>query len=389
MIVGGPFNSGILALGPCPGATYNYQPAPPAIVERVRALERVVTAHGVPLATAALQFPFHHPAVTTVIPGARTPAEVEQNLGLLGSTVPPALWRDLKSEGSRPARRAHARMTGRGARRVDAHQHFWRLDRADYGWLTPAQAPIYRDFEPADLAPLLARAGIDATVLVQAAPTVAETRFLLELAAATPAVAGVVGWAPLDAPNAPDVVAELARAPHLKGLRPMIHDIPDVDWMLGPALAPGLRAIAASDLVFDALVRPPHLPNLRRLLDRHPDLRVVIDHGAKPEIGEGRREPWATHMAGLARDSRAWVKLSGLVTEDGPGWSVERLRPYVDHLLECFGPDRLIFGSDWPVVTLRASYAEWVAAALALIGGLERDAQDRVLGLNAIACYRL
>ena len=179
-------------------------------------------------------------------------------------------------------------MTGRGARRVDAHQHFWRLDRADYGWLTPAQAPIYRDFEPADLAPLLARAGIDATVLVQAAPTVAETRFLLELAAATPAVAGVVGWAPLAAPNAPDVVAELARAPHLKGLRPMIHDIPDVDWMLGPALAPGLRAIAASDLVFDALVRPPHLPNLRRLLDRHPDLRVVIDHGAKPEIGEGR-----------------------------------------------------------------------------------------------------
>jgi L-fuconolactonase len=280
-------------------------------------------------------------------------------------------------------------MTGRRARRVDAHQHFWRLDRADYGWLTPAQAPIYRDFEPADLAPLLARTGIDATVLVQAAPTVAETRFLLELAAATPVVAGVVGWAPLDAPNAPDVVGELARAPHLKGLRPMIHDIPDVDWMLGPALAPGLRAIAASDLVFDALVRPPHLPNLRRLLDRHPDLRVVIDHGAKPEIGQGRREPWATHMAALARDSRAWVKLSGLATEDGPGWSVERLRPYVDHLLECFGPDRLIFGSDWPVVTLRASYAEWVAAAQALLGGLEGDAQDRVLGLNAIACYRL
>ena len=147
--------------------------------------------------------------------------------------------------------------------------------------------------------------------------------------------------------------------------------------------------MAASDLVFDALVRPPHLPNLRRLLERHPDLRVVIDHGAKPEIGRGGREPWATHMAGLARDTRAWVKLSGLVTEDGPGWTVDRLRPYVDHLLECFGPDRLIFGSDWPVVTLRASYAEWVAAAQALLADLERGARDRVLGLNAVACYRL
>ena len=130
-------------------------------------------------------------------------------------------------------------MTGARARRVDAHQHFWRLARGDYGWLTPAKGPIYRDFGPADLTPLLARAGIDATVLVQAAPTVDETRFLLELARTTPVVAGVVGWAPLDAPDAPDVVAELARTPALKGLRPMLHDIPDVDWMLRPEVARG------------------------------------------------------------------------------------------------------------------------------------------------------
>jgi len=168
-------------------------------------------------------------------------------------------------------------MTGARPRRVDAHQHFWRLARGDYGWLTPEKGPIYRDFGAADLTPLLARAGIDATVLVQAAPTVDETRFLLDLARTTPVVAGVVGWAPLDAPDAPDVVAALAREPALKGLRPMIHDIPDVDWMLGPEVARGLRAIAAADLTFDALVRPPHLPNLRRLLDRHPELRVVID----------------------------------------------------------------------------------------------------------------
>jgi L-fuconolactonase len=280
-------------------------------------------------------------------------------------------------------------MTAGRPRRVDAHQHFWQLARGDYGWLTPAQAAIYRDFEPADLAPLLARAGVDATVLVQAAPTVAETRFLLDLAATTDFVAGVVGWAPLDARDAADVVADLARHARLRGLRPMLHDISDVDWMLRPALTAGLRAMAALDLTFDALVRPPHLPNLLRLLARHPDLRVVIDHGAKPEIAAGRRDPWAEHMAHLARDTRAWVKLSGLVTEDGPGWSVERLRPYAEHLLREFGPDRMIFGSDWPVLTLRAGYGEWLAAAEALLDGLERPARDRVLGENAVACYRL
>jgi L-fuconolactonase len=283
-------------------------------------------------------------------------------------------------------------MTPGRPRRVDAHQHFWRLARGDYGWLTAALGPIHRDFEPADLLPLLRRGGVDATVLVQAAPTVAETRFLLELARDTPFVAGVVGWAPLDAANAADVVADLAANTRLRGLRPMLHDIPDVDWILRPALGPALRALAALDLTFDALVRPPHLPNLLRLLERHPDLRVVIDHGAKPDIAAGRAAswaPWADDMARLARETRAWVKLSGLVTEDGPGWSVERLRPYVDHLLHHFGPARTIFGSDWPVVTLRAGYAEWLAAAEALLHGLERAARDRVLGGNAVACYRL
>jgi L-fuconolactonase len=280
-------------------------------------------------------------------------------------------------------------MTADRPRRVDAHQHFWRLARADYGWLTPALAPIYRDFEPADLEPLLRRTGVDATVLVQAAPTVAETRFLLDIARTVPFVAGVVGWAPLDAPDAPDVVATLARDPHLRGLRPMIHDLPDVDWMLSPDVARGLCAIEAANLTFDALVRPPHLPNLRRLLARHPDLRVVIDHAAKPEIAAGRREPWTGDMTALARETRAWVKLSGLVTEDGPEWSIDRLRPYVDHLLETFGPARLIFGSDWPVVSLRAGYAEWLATAETLLAGLHQDARSRVLGLNAIACYGL
>jgi L-fuconolactonase len=273
--------------------------------------------------------------------------------------------------------------------RIDAHQHYWRLARGDYGWLTPADGPIYRDFGPEDLSLALARAGIDRTVLVQAAPTVAETRFLLDLAARTASVAGVVGWAPLDAPDGPAIVHALAAEPGLKGLRPMIHDLPDVDWMLRPEVGAGLRAVAAHGLAFDALVRPAHLPNLRRLLDRHPDLRVVIDHAAKPDIAGARWDPWAADMRALARDTAAWVKLSGLVTEAGPGWAVTSLRPYADHVLEHFGPARTLFGSDWPVVTRRATYAEWVAAAEALLAGLERPERDRIMGANAVAFYRL
>ncbi len=274
-------------------------------------------------------------------------------------------------------------------RRIDAHQHFWRLKRGDYHWLTADQGPIYRDFGPDDLLPLLTQTGIDQTVLVQAAPTLAETRFLLEVAGATPFVAGVVGWVPFDAPNAPDLIASLAQERALKGLRPMIQDIEDVDWMLQSSVGTALQILEHFSLTFDALVRPAHLQNLRRLLERRPGLPVVVDHAAKPEIGAGRFDVWAGEMRALARESRADVKLSGLLTEAGPDWSVDQLRPYVEHLLEHFGPERVIFGSDWPVVTLRAGYAEWLAAVEALLGGLEREARARIMGLNAAAVYRL
>jgi len=274
-------------------------------------------------------------------------------------------------------------------RRIDAHQHFWRLARGDYGWLTPTLAPIYRDFGPQDLAPLLEQTGIEETVLVQAAPTLDETRFLLEVAGTTPFVAGVVGWAPLDAPEAAEIIAALAREPALKGVRPMIHDIPNVDWMLEAPVGAALRNVEACGLTLDALVRPPHLRNLLRLLARHPALRVVIDHGGKPEIGAGRFDDWAAHMRALARETAAWVKLSGLVTEAGPNWSVSQLRPYVEYLLEHFGPHRVIFGSDWPVLTLAGGYGEWLATAEALLAGLEPEARARVMGLNAVECYRL
>jgi L-fuconolactonase len=277
-------------------------------------------------------------------------------------------------------------------RRIDAHQHFWRLDRGDYGWLTPADAAIYRDFGPADLAPLLARAGMQATILVQAAPTVAETRYLLDLAGATDFVAAVVGWVDMEATGAPDLLAELAEAPALAGIRPMIHDHSDPAWMLRPTLAPAFAAVIRLGLAFDALVRPGHLAPLRRLVERQPDLRVVIDHGGKPEIARwgaerARYAGWAEAMADLATAPQVWCKLSGLVTEAAPGWRVDDIMPYVDHLLACFGPDRLMWGSDWPVVNRAGGYGTWWSATEACLAAVPAATRAHILGTAAARCY--
>jgi L-fuconolactonase len=274
-------------------------------------------------------------------------------------------------------------------RRIDSHAHLWELARGDYGWLTPDLAPIYRDFGPADLTVELDAAGIDAVVLVQAAPSEAETRYLLAIAERWERAAGVVGWVDMAAPDAPDRIADLTRHRLLKGLRPMIHDIPDPAWMLRPELTPAFRTIVETGLAFDCLVRPVHLKPLRRLLDRHPDLRAVIDHGAKPAIAEGFSADWAREMAGLARDTPVFCKLSGLVTEAGTGWTGEVLRPYIDHLVEAFTPDRLLWGSDWPVVTLATSYTGWREAAELCLAGLDGAAQDCILGGTARRFYRL
>jgi len=278
--------------------------------------------------------------------------------------------------------------------RIDAHQHFWRLDRGDYCWLTPDLRTIYRDFTPADLAPLLRQARVDRTVVVQAAPTAAETEFLLAVAAETDFVAGVVGWVDMEAGKAPDVIFRLAADPRLRGLRPMVQDIADVDWMLQPRLAPAFDAVVAAGLVFDALVKPPHLPNLVKLLERQPELSVVIDHGAKPSIahwqpGGQSAQTWTDHMCALARSPRVWCKLSGLVTEAGKGWRVDDLRPYVDFILEAFGPQRIIWGSDWPVLLLAADYDHWCVATCDLLRDLSDEARDAVLGGNAARCYGL
>ena len=274
--------------------------------------------------------------------------------------------------------------------RIDAHQHFWNPKRGDYGWLTPERGPLFRPFGPDELRPLLEEAGVQGTVLVQAAPTVAETEYMLGLADATDFVLGVVGWFDFENPEALAEVDRLARHPKLKGFRPMIQDIADPLWMLSARLDWAYKAIIAHDLAFDALVRPQHLDALLNLLTRYPELRAVVDHGAKPAIRDRAFEDWAAAMARIAAETDAFCKLSGLVTEaEHQTWEVDDLRPYVDHLLEHFGPERLIFGSDWPVCIVAATYQRWVDTAEELTQSCSPGERMAIFGGNAAAFYRL
>ena len=271
--------------------------------------------------------------------------------------------------------------------RVDAHHHVWQVARSDYGWLTP-DLPIYRDYGLADLRPLLGE--ITATVLVQAAPTEAETGFMLQTARASSGIVrAVVGWVDLEAPSAAERIGALAGDPLLKGLRPMLQDIPDTGWIMGEQVGRGLDTVARAGLCLDLLIQPRHLPMLPRLAERHPGLPLVIDHGAKPRIADGAWEPWAGDIARTARETRALCKLSGLVTEAGQGWTVDALRRYVDHLLEHFGPSRLLWGSDWPVVCLAGGYQRWREATEMLLGELSGAERDMVLGGTAARFYGL
>jgi L-fuconolactonase len=271
--------------------------------------------------------------------------------------------------------------------RIDAHHHLWTLARGDYGWLTPALAPIYRDFTLQDLAPHLSAARIDGTILVQAAPTEAETLFMLETAERADVVRGVVGWIDFDAPDGVARIEAMAAHPLLVGLRPMVQDIPDDDWLLRPALAPLLRAMAGHGLVFDALALPRHLSRLLRVIDRHGELQFVLDHCAKPHLKTGEIGDWRGDIAELAARHNIVCKLSGLVTEAGPDWQLAGLRPAVEHVLNCFGPQRLLWGSDWPVLNLAGDYERWLNASETLLTDLSADDKTAIFGGNAARIY--
>ena len=271
---------------------------------------------------------------------------------------------------------------------IDAHQHFWQPSRGDYGWMegNDAVAPIRRDVGPDELAPLARACGIDRTVLVQAAPTVAESEWLLELAAGTELVAGVVGWVDLESADVGAQLDGLARDPKLVGVRPMIQDLPDPEWMHRPDVRRGIEATIALGLAFDALGFPVHLDPFARLFDAHPDLRAVVDHGMKPRIGAREIDAWADGIRRIADATPVRCKLSGLLTEAAPGDGVDELRPYVDHLIDCFAPDRLMWGSDWPVLELASDYRRWFDMARDLVPD---EMHGAVFAGTAEAFYRL
>ncbi len=275
--------------------------------------------------------------------------------------------------------------------KLDAHQHFWQLSRGDYAWPNETVAPIFRDFGAKDLTPLLDECAIDQTVLVQATDTVSETRFLLDLADHNPRIAAVVGWADFLDPDAASEISELGAHPKLRGFRPMLQGIAETDWILQAAVAPALKALEHHGLSFDALIEPRHLQTIATLAQRHPDLVIIIDHMAKPAMKQGRApDPdWARDLKQAAQNPNVFVKLSGMVTEfDGP-WDLPTLRAHFDVALEAFGPERILFGSDWPVSNLRCTYGEWMHAVESLIAPLSRFDQAAILGGTAAHCYRL
>lgn len=269
---------------------------------------------------------------------------------------------------------------------IDAHVHFWRIGCNDCAWPPPGLAAIHRDFLPEDWRREADAAGIDAAIAVQSQPGERDTRWVLQLAGVDSRIAGVVGWTDMAAHDAPDRIAALAANPKLRGLRPMLQDLPDDDWILQPSVAPAVEAMIAHHLCFDALVYPRHLPHLLRFAERHPALRIVIDHAAKPDIARGVIDPWRARIAALAELPNVSCKLSGLVTEAGEHWRTDDLRPYADHLLATFGPRRLLWGSDWPVVNLAADYSRWFDAAGELTH-LQGDERAALFGGNAIRVY--
>ena len=271
---------------------------------------------------------------------------------------------------------------------VDSHQHFWDPAAAEYRWMTDEVAPIRRRFMPEDLAPLLAAAGVDATVLVQARLDLEETRELLRLAAATEFVAGVVGWVDLTGEDLPDTLAELKRGEggrKLVGIRHQVHDEPDPRWLLRPDVQRGLRAVGEAGLVYDLLLRPRELPAALEAVRVLDGLSFVIDHIAKPRIAAGPHdEEWERGLAPFAHIDNVSCKVSGLVTEAGwRSWRREDLAPYVERVVEWFGEVRLLFGSDWPVCLLAATYQQVYEAARALLPS------ENAFGANAIRVYGL
>ncbi len=275
--------------------------------------------------------------------------------------------------------------------RIDSHQHFWKASRGDYPWMKPELTVLYRDYYPEDLKPSLEKHQIDKTVLVQAAPTMAETDFLLEIAEKHDFIAGVVGWLDLESRDFPAMLELYSRRHKLVGIRPMLEDLPDDDWILRPRVLDSLRIVAQLDFPFDFLVHTRHLPHVVKALEEIPGLRAVIDHIAKPEIKAQKMEPWKALIREVAAHQNVHCKFSGMITEaDHASWTPDHLRPYIEHVIECFGFERLMYGSDWPVCLLAGSYDRVIGAVETILEPrLDKTSAQGLFGGNAARFYKL
>jgi L-fuconolactonase len=276
---------------------------------------------------------------------------------------------------------------------VDSHHHFWDPARAEYPWMTAELAPIRRAFGPGDLRPLLAAAGIERSILIQTRSSLDETAEFLHIAHAERFVAGVVGWVDLTSPDVADQIARLKGLPggnKLVAVRHQVHDEPDPDWLGRTDVRRGLRAVADADLAYDLLVRARELPAALDVARSLSDARFVLDHIAKPPIAAARLEPWTGRLRPFAELQNVSCKVSGMVTEaDWATWKTADLQPYVDVVLDTFGTGRILFGSDWPVCLLAATYDRVVVTARELLAGLSGPERAGAFGDNAVEVYRL
>jgi L-fuconolactonase len=274
---------------------------------------------------------------------------------------------------------------------IDAHLHLWKVSRGDYHWMRPDMTVLARDYLIEDVKPHLRKASVARTVLVQAAETEAETNFLLELASQSDFIAGVTGWLNLADPDFPQRLAHYRQHSKFVAVRPMLQELTDDAWILKPVVLGNLKHLAELRFPFEFLTFPRHMPHVLKALDRTPGLHAVIDHLSKPPIASGVMEPWASLIGRIAEFPNVNCKLSGMVTEaDLAYWTPSSLAPYVNRVVDVFGADRLLFGSDWPVCRLAAEYGEVVNALRTILGArLGRRELDQVFGANAEAFYGL
>jgi L-fuconolactonase len=274
--------------------------------------------------------------------------------------------------------------------RIDSHNHFWRYRADEYGWIGEDMNMIRRDFLPSDLLVNLRAAGVDGTIAVQARQTVAETEWLLQLSDKHDFIRGVVGWVPLTEPALKAVLERVCKHRQLKGVRHVIHDEPDDEFMLGANFNRGIEQLQSFGLVYDVLIFERHLPQTIQFIDRHPGQIFVVDHIAKPRIRVKELSPWRERILELARRDNVYCKISGMVTEASwTGWKPEDLTPYFDTVLAAFGARRLMFGSDWPVLLVASSYGLWADCVRTFISHLSSVEQDRIMGGTAVEVYKL